>query len=328
MRVLAGFMAAALTAMIGSNAMAAGTFDGNWIGQVPPIGKCPQQSVMTITIADENLIGQVHNVGNVRTIKGTIDADGNATFAVLPNYRGTMKFTGDHFDGNWNNGACIRHVLGDRAPDAAKTAEFAAQRKQAQVLYDDLTAKAARGERSVDYAALRDSYPYTKQWDVFSNKTAPLMDQAKVAAKGGDCAAALEKLDEVLKIDYTVIVTHEMRSDCLKQANRRDESRIETGIADGLKKSLTSGGDGNTEKTAFPVMTMHEEMDVLADKHIVLKTRQTEVRASNGRFYDVVHGISLRNGKAEQHDVYFDVTTQVTARNSIIASSMQSPSGQ
>ena len=229
MRVFSGLMIAAWTALIAAPALA-GPFDGNWIGQVPPIDKCPQQSVMTITIAGETLIGQVHNPGNARTLKGTIDADGNASFAVLPNFRGTMKFTGDHFDGNWNNGACLRHVLGDRAPDAAKTAELAAQRQQAQAIYDDLTTKAARGEK-VDFTALRAAYPYTKQWDVFSNKTAPLMDQAKVAAKGGDCTAALEKFDEVLKIDYTIIVTHEMRSDCLKQTNKRDESRVESAIA-------------------------------------------------------------------------------------------------
>ena len=38
-------------------------------------------------------------------------------------------------------------------------------------------------------------------------------------------------------------------------------------------------------------------------------------RGSNGRFYDVVHGISLWNGVRVQ-DVYFDVTTQVNGRTS------------
>jgi hypothetical protein len=311
---------------VSSSSGFAANFDGNWIGQVPPIDKCNNQSVMTITVAGDTLIGQVHNPGNLRTLKGTIDADGNANFAVLPNYRGTLKFTGDHFDGNWNNGVCLRHVLGDRAPDAAQTAALAAQRKQAQAIYDDLTAKAASGEKSVDFTALRGAYPFTKQWDVFSNKSGPLMDQANVAAKGGDCTMALEKLDEVLKIDFTMIAAHRLRSDCLKETGKRDQAGVESAIADGLKDSLTTG-DGNTEKTAFAAMTEHDVMDVLADKRIAPKTRQT-VRSSDGRFYDVVHGVSLRSGVAGLRDVYFDVSAQVTGRNSLIAASTQSAAAQ
>jgi hypothetical protein len=82
--------------------------------------------------------------------------------------------------------------------------------------------------------------------------------------------------------------------------------------------SLKRGGDGKSENTAYPVMTRHEESDILGDKHIVLKTRETEVRGSNGHFYDVVHGISLWNGVSSR-DVYFDVTAEVNGRNSGMA---------
>jgi hypothetical protein len=137
------------------------------------------------------------------------------------------------------------------------------------------------------------------------------MEQANAAAKGKDCATALEKVDEVLKVDYTAIEAHRMRGDCLKG----DAARIESRIADGLMDSLKRGGNGKTENTAYPVMSLHEETDILSEKHIVLKTRDTEVRGSNGRFYDVVHGISLWNGVRVQ-DVYFDVTTAVNGRTS------------
>jgi len=82
--------------------------------------------------------------------------------------------------------------------------------------------------------------------------------------------------------------------------------------------SLKSGGNGKSEPTAYPVMSLHEERDLLKEKHIVLKTRDTEVRGSNGRFYDVVHGIALWNGLSVE-DVYFDVTAEVNGRSSRIA---------
>ena len=316
-------VALTLVLLAGASAAAvAGVFDGNWVGQIPPSGpKCQSVATMTITVSGNNLSGVVHNRANVRAFTGTVDADGNATFTVPQyHYSGTIKFTPDHFDANWNSGNCQRHSLGDRAPDAAQTAALLAQRKQAQATYDDLTAKAAAGDRTVDFTALRSAYPFTRQWDMYSNTTGPIMEQANAAAKGKDCVAALEKLDEVLKVDYTVIIAHRVRSDCLKG----EAAHVEERIAAGLMHSLTHAGNGHSESSAYPVMTRHEEGDVLIDKHIVLKSRDVEVRGSNGRFYDVVHGVSLWNG-VRVEDVYFDVTNEVTARSAAMAAAAATP---
>ena len=312
MRTRAGFVIALLMPVAGP-AMA-GTFDGNWIGQIPPSGQCHAVATMTITVSGDTLSGVIHNLSNVRAFAGKVDADGNATFTTQYHHSGTIKFTADHFDANWNSGDCQRHSLGDRAPDATQIAALLAQRKQAQATYDDLAAKATAGDQSVDFTALRASYPFTEQWDAFGKTAAPLMEQANAAAQGKDCTTALEKIDEVLKIDYTMIAAHRVRSDCLKGK----VSHIEARIADGLMDSLKSGGNGKSERTAYPVMSLREERDLLKEKHIVLKTRDTEVRGSNGRFYDVVHGIELWNGFSVK-DVYFDVTAEVSGRSSRIA---------
>jgi hypothetical protein len=79
-------------------------------------------------------------------------------------------------------------------------------------------------------------------------------------------------------------------------------------------------------------MTMHEEADILRDKRVILKSRDVEVRGSDGRFYDVVHGLvlggSFGEGLGPQYihdqefyraDFYFDVTAEVTGRSSAIA---------
>jgi hypothetical protein len=168
---------------------------------------------------------------------------------------------------------------------------------------------------------LRAAYPFTAQWDAFGKTRDPLMEQANAAAKGKDCDTALEKIDEVLKIDYTIIVAHRVRSDCLKGNVARGEAKI----ADGLMDSLKRGGNGKSENTAYPVMALHEERDILQEKQILLKTRDTEVRGSNGHYYDVVYGISLWNGVHVQ-DVYFDVTAEVNGRSSgiVAADAVQS----
>jgi len=303
--------------MLSAGAMA-GTFDGKWIGYVSSSGRCDVPATMTITVTGHTLSGAVHNPRNVAPFEGSIDADGNGTFTTHRGYPGSIEFTANRFDANWNSGGCQRHALGDRAPTSIQTAAWITERKQAQATYDELTARAAAGDRSVDFTALRASYPFTRQWDVDSRTSGPLLEQAQAAAGGGDCATALDKLDQVLKIDYTMTVAHRLRSHCLKG----HAARIEAKIADGLMASLKHGGNGKSERTAYPVMTLHEETDLLAYRHIVLKARDVEVRGSNGRFYDVVHGISLQDGIGIQvgiEDVYFDVTAEVNARESAMA---------
>jgi hypothetical protein len=311
-----GLVASAVTiAMLGAGPALAGPFDGNWIGQIPPSGPCRGVATMTITVSGDSVSGLMHNnPNNIRAFKGTIDAEGNATFTTQFGHPGTIKFSADHFDANWNSGDCQRHSLGDRAPDATQVAAMIARRSQAQAIYDDLTARAAAGDKSVDFTALRSNFPFTRQWEKYTINIPPILEQAKIAANGKDCATALEKLDEVIKADYTLIAAHRLRADCLKG----DAARLESRVADALLRSLTHGGDGRSEDSAYPVMAMHEETDLLADKHIMIKTRDVEVRGSNGRYYDVVHGISVTYG-VRVEDVYFDVSSEVAGRSSVMA---------
>jgi hypothetical protein len=300
---------------LGAAPAMAGRFDGNWIGQISPTGACRGVATMTITVSGDILSGLMHNnPHNIKAFRGTVDAEGNGKFTTQLGYPGTIKFTADHFDANWSSGNCQRHSLGDRAPDANQTAALLTQRASAQATYDDLTARAATGDRSIDFTLLRTSYPFTRQWDPDSAASGSIMEQADVAAQGKDCGVALEKTEEVLKIDFTAIHAHRVRSDCLKG----DAARMESRIADALMDSLTHGSDGSSEKSAYLVMSRHEETDILAKKNILLRTRDVEVRGSNGHFYDVAHGISVRYGISVQ-TVYFDVTTEVTGRNSALA---------
>jgi hypothetical protein len=65
-------------------------------------------------------------------------------------------------------------------------------------------------------------------------------------------------------------------------------------------------------------MTEREEMDVLANRHLVLKLRQTQVRGSNGHLYDEIQGTSARDGESVK-TVYFDVTSFTNGRKSRMA---------
>lgn len=293
-------------------------FDGNWVALIPPQDNCNGTSIMTLTMSGNTFQGETRNPDHTEAFSGKIDADGNGSFVIYPRFPGTIKFTTDHFDANWNERVCSRHALGDRALTNVEAAAAYAQRKQFQSTYAELTKRATAGDHSVDFTALRSLYPYTDQWDPYGNKTAALLDQAVAASKGKDCAIAMEKLDNILRLDFTIDAAHALRSDCLAATGQESASRIESDIADGLIHSLMDSGDGNTEGTAYVVMTRREEMDVLANRDLVLKLRQTQVRGSNGHLYDEIQGTSTRDGESVK-TVYFDVSSFVNGRKSRMA---------
>lgn len=304
-------------------AFAAGSFDGKWIAEIPPQQRpCNGTSVLEVVVANNSLIGQVHTPWGYGAFTGIIDAAGNGSISFGGDV-GTIHFSGDHFEVNWTNGRCGQRVaLGDRAPSVAQIKEIAIQRRQYQETFDNAVARANAGDTTVDYTALRNAYPYTEQWDPFGNKTASLLSEAEAARNGGDCPVALEKLEVVLKYDFTIDSAHALRADCIAGSSPT-AAQTENSIANGLIHSLMDSGDGASEKTAYIVNTMREELDVLANRHIQLKTRHTEVRGSNGHYYDVVDGLSVRpktagpdQTEAVSRTIYFDVGSIVAGRMS------------
>lgn len=318
MRAFATPVFAALLLTVPATRALAGAFDGNWVAMIPPQESCNGTAIMTLTISDNSFQGETRNFGTTEAFSGKIDVDGSGTMVIYPRSSGTIQFTGDHFEANWNERACRRHAMGDRALTSSEAATAYAQRRQFQARYADLTKRAAQGDLAVDFTVVRTAYPYTDQWDPYGNKTTALLDQAAAAAAGKDCVSALATLDEILKLDFTIDAAHALRSDCLAASGREPASRIESNIADGLIHSLMDSGDGNTEASAYVVMTQREEMDVMANRHLVVKLRQTQVRGVNGHFYDVVQGTSATDG-AVVKTVYFDVSSFVTGRRSRLA---------
>lgn len=312
---LAG-LAAVILALAPRPAAAAG-FDGRWVADIPAQGRCTSASLMTTIVAGGDLSGEVQNNGGIEHFTGQLDANGIGTINVDRRYSGTLRFKNDRFDATWNNGACERHAEGGRDLDDAARAAVAAQRRQHQAAYADLLQKAQGGDKAVDYSALRAESVYAKDWAYYNGKATALLKQADAAVQGKDCAQALDTLDQVVRLDFTLDAAHALKAQCLRSAGQSDQARIEDDIAKGLVHSLMDSGKGDSEQRAYVVHTYSEEMDVLANRHIELKTRETQVRGSDGRLFDVIHGVSIVYGvnvEAQPRDVWFDITSFATGR--------------
>ena len=59
--------------------------------------------------------------------------------------------------------------------------------------------------------------------------------------------------------------------------------------------------------------TAREERDVLANRSIQLKTQETQIRGGNGHYFQLLDGVSLKDG-VTLRKIYFDVSAFVAGR--------------
>ena len=306
----------------------AGPFDGKWFADIPVQPQpCNMVSSMELVVAGGQIMGKIRNPANVVSVSGQVEDNGDANFTVnrpgsSQTWPGTMKFHNDRFEATWFNGACDRHADGGRAPSPEQQAAMASERKAHQAAYAEMIRR-AEADQDIDYARLRAESVYAEKWDFYTSKTNGLGSEADAAAKGQDCPGALEKADQILSLDFTDIRAHAIRSDCLKDSDP-NRARIESIIADGLNASLMNSGDGDSEKTAYVVSSRHEENRVLSNRDIQVKTMQTQIRGSDGHYYDEVQGISISSTpglfsdstKVSSKTVYFNVDAFMKGRES------------
>jgi len=297
-------------------AVVPGRFDGAWQAERLAMGKpCNASTYLRMVVVGGEAMGELYAPWHDAFFTASIGADGGGRLE-MEGAHGAIRIQGDRFQISWVGGRCGSEVaLGDRMADAAKQAQMQRTRLAAQQVYKDLMAAAETATNKVNYTALRAASIHNDDWAFYNNKADTVMSQAAVEAKGGDCTEALPNLDLAIRYDFTMDTAHALKADCLRKADPR-RARIEDTIANGLVRSLMTSGNGKSEKTAYVVTTGREMNDVLANRHIDVRTRSNETRGSDGHFYAAVQGLAV-NGKAKKlQTIYFNVDAFVAGRQS------------
>lgn len=167
--------------------------------------------------------------------------------------------------------------------------------------YEALVAKAQAGG-NVDYTALRNAYPASPSYDPYGTRSKPLFLDAWKAFEDRDCKTAMEKSQASLEINYVNFALHTVRSECLSQAGDKLGADREGAIAKGLAQSLLATGDGKSTGTAYVVVTMGEEVAVLA--YLGFNEEQQALVGDGGHHYDLLSGHD-RDGKMQS--AYFNI---------------------
>ena len=296
-------------------AAAPGRFDGAWQADRLAMNKpCNASTYLRLVVVGTQAMGQLYAPWHNAYFTAEVGPDGSGKLEMEGSH-GSIRIQGDRFQLAWVGGRCGNEVaLGDRVPDESRVAAMRQARRTAQEQYLALK-DAAEAGRKPDYTALRMASVQAPEWAFFNNKADGPMSQAALAAKGGDCEQALANLDQAIGYDFTMDTAHALKADCLRKKNPH-AAKIEDAIANGLVHSLMTSGNGKSEKTAYVVTTGREMADVLANRHIEIRTRRDETRSSDGRFYAVIQGVTIGSKQNKLQTVYFNIDAFVVGRQS------------
>jgi hypothetical protein len=170
---------------------------------------------------------------------------------------------------------------------------------QKKPAYAELVASALKGDPNVDYTAMRYA-----SLDAPKNKKAVYYTLAEMNAplQQKDFKKALKMANEVLQNYFVDINAHLIAANAYHGLNQNDEAEKQIGFARSLVKSILDSGDGETEETAFVVISVDEEYVVLRQMGIP-PSNQSLSHGKNG-WYDVL------KSKKDGQDVtlYFNIT--------------------
>ncbi|MEO8648747.1 MAG: DUF4919 domain-containing protein [Acidobacteriota bacterium] len=162
----------------------------------------------------------------------------------------------------------------------AATAQPAAQAPD----YESLLTKAKRGEKGLDYAALRIAYAATSDFN-------PVVD-AKVRVemykliKEKKFKEAIKLAEAVHKTNFVDISSHMVLALAYAELKDQPKADFHKNTYLGLVNSIINSGDGETAKTAYIVISVPEEYAIL--DAFEYKRGTQEVVTENGHKYDVL----------------------------------------
>ena len=185
----------------------------------------------------------------------------------------------------------------------------------AEARYQALLAKAKTGKQQVDWQALRFAYadqPSVNVVDDGLNEIRKKMLQARV---NHDFADLLTQANLILDKDWVDGQAHLMASIALGEQGLPEESKREQAIGVALLKSIQTG-DGRSPKTAFTVISVREEYELMAarQRH---STRQSLV-SDSGHMYDVLDTVGQGG---DTMSFYFLIDRVMAAEKKVFAPS-------
>jgi hypothetical protein len=173
--------------------------------------------------------------------------------------------------------------------------------------YDDLLAQAKRDGAVVDFKALRYAYADSEHYNPYDAKESELRTSMVKAYRDKDCATAMQHAQAILDKNYVDIDAHMMLDLCYRRLEQPQPAKHHERMAHGLAESIVATGDGRTPQTAFVVIAVREEYNVIA--MLGLKQLQQALIRADGHSYD---RFSVKTESGGTDTIFFNIDRPLT----------------
>jgi hypothetical protein len=166
--------------------------------------------------------------------------------------------------------------------------------------YDEVLAKLTGGDTSIDFKALRFAFAEKVGTNPVDMKSETDMVKALNDKNFKEAAKISESIQKMAYVDMN---SHVIAAMAYKGLGDMKKSKFHEAVYIGLVNSILNGGDGNSTKTAYEVISVAEEYVLL--NALELKRGTQAVLEENGHKYDVLTVTDKATNETQK--VYFNI---------------------
>ncbi len=162
-----------------------------------------------------------------------------------------------------------------------------------------LLERAKRSDATLDFKELRMAYTETADYSPYGGDR-ETRKQMFAALNAKDFDSAVESAEKILAKNFVEINAHFVAYLAHRESGRAEKATFHKFMFDGLVKSITSSGDGQTAETAYVVITTDEEYTLF--NILGLRPAGQSLITQNGHSFD---RMTATNPKTNETVVYF-----------------------
>lgn len=200
----------------------------------------------------------------------------------------------------WSGVGILLLIISSAAPLIAQN------KPQASPSYDELVQKSKSGDRTVDYGQLRMAYAASPKYSSDVDMDAVKKMNTKLQSK--DYKGALKAANALMKEDYVSIDAHIVAYLAYRAMEDAAHAQQQHDIAVALVRSILDSGDGKTTASAYKVICVREEYNVLGA--LGLRIQSQSLAKKGARDYDVLTVLDPKNNSTVT--IYFDTTISMS----------------
>jgi len=169
--------------------------------------------------------------------------------------------------------------------------------------YESMVGRLKQFDRTVDFTALRQAYTQSPDYSPYGGGTDKAHGAMFQAFGKKQYDKAIKEAEKVLKEYYLDIDAHIICQLAFAETGKRERADYHQFVSEGLVQSILDSGDGQSEKTAYAVVTVDEEYALLRVWGFGLRSQG--LRHAEGHSYDVLTVIDRQTN--EEKRIYFNI---------------------